>query len=284
MSSPTLNNPAHPPGGALRALALAVLSVAALAAGACSSHAKKAPPPAPHPVIVVQPPAASAPASASSANTMAGVAAVAGAPAAVHQDVPPAARADFDRAVRLMRAGNTADAERSFRQIAAQYPQFAAPLVNVALLQRKQGQLDKAEETLKTAVAHESGSAVAWTELGVTQRMRGEFKDAAASYQKAVEVDPLYAPAWRNLGVLEDLYLGDPARALPAFEQYKTLTGEEKPVNGWIADLRQRLGMPAVKKPEAAAPAPADATPAPGAAPSPPAPQAAPVAAPKTGG
>ena len=67
-----------------------------------------------------------------------------------------------------------------------------------------------------------AASAVAWTELGVTQRMRGEFKDAAASYQKAVEVDPLYAPAWRNLGVLEDLYLADPARALPAFEQYKS--------------------------------------------------------------
>jgi tetratricopeptide (TPR) repeat protein len=204
----------------------------------------------------------------------------------VHPDVPPAARADFTRAVNLMRAGNTADAERAFRQIATQYPQFAAPLVNVGLMQRKLGQLDKAEESLKSAVAREGASAVAWTELGVTQRMRGEFKDAAASYQKAVEVDPLYAPAWRNLGVLEDLYLADPARALPAFEQYKTLTGEEKPVSGWIADLRQRLGMPAVKRPEAAAPAPEQGAPAPGdagAAP-PPAPQPAPGAAPKTGG
>ena len=96
-----------------------------------------------------------------------------------------------------------------------------------ALLQRKQGQLDKAEEALKSAVARENSSAVAWTELGVTQRMRGEFKDAAASYQKAVEADPLMRPAWRNLGVLEDLYLGDPERALPAFEQYKQITGEE---------------------------------------------------------
>ncbi len=117
--------------------------------------------------------------------------------------------------------------------------------------------------------------------------MRGEFKDAAASYQKAVEVDPLYAPAWRNLGVLEDLYLSDPARALPAFEQYKSLTGEEKPVSGWIADLRQRLGMPAAKRPEAAAPPPDNgAAPAaePGTAAPPPVPEPAPDAAPKTGG
>ena len=51
--------------------------------------------------------------------------------------------------------------------------------------------------------------------------------------------------------MLADLYLGDPERALAAFEQYKTLTGEEKPVSGWIAELRQRLGMAAPKRPEA---------------------------------
>jgi tetratricopeptide (TPR) repeat protein len=269
-----------------------LLCAAAFSLGACSL-ARRETAPAPHPVVTVPAAAGPAAAPAGSGGAPGAVsgsgAAVAGAaaPAAVRPEVPPAARADFTRAVMLMRAGSTADAERAFRQIAAQYPQFAAPLVNVGLMQRKQGQLEKAEASLKSAVARENGSAVAWTELGVTQRMRGEFKDAAASYQKAVEVDPLYAPAWRNLGVLEDLYLGDPARALPAFEQYKSLTGEEKPVSGWIADLRQRLGMPAVRRPEAAAPAPGSGAPPaaePGAAVPPPAPEPAPAAAPKTGG
>ena len=294
MSSPTLNNPVPVACTAVRVPALAVLCCAALALGACSGTSRKESPQPAHPVITVPGPTAGAPAAAAPAGTPGGAAAApaagapaTSAPAAVHLDVPAAARADFTRAVNLMRAGNTADAERAFRQIATQYPQFAAPLVNVGLLQRKQGQLDKAEESLQSAVAREGTSAVAWTELGVTQRMRGEFKDAAASYQKAVEVDPLYAPAWRNLGVLEDLYLADPARALPAFEQYKALTGEEKPVSGWIADLRQRLGMPAVKRPEAAAPAPENAAPAPGAAPEQPEQPAQPppaAAAPTTGG
>jgi hypothetical protein len=69
-------------------------------------------------------------------------------------------------------------------------------------------------------------------------------------------VEPRYAPAWRNLGVVSDLYLGDPNRALKAFEQYKELTGEDKPVSGWIAELRQRLGLPA-KRPAAGESAPA---------------------------
>ncbi len=148
-----------------------------------------------------------------------------------------------------MRSGNLAEAELGFKQVSLQYPQFAAPLVNLAILQRKAGQLEEAEKTLRSAIGRESGSAVAWSELGVTQRLRGEFKEAAASYEQAIGADEHYAPAWRNLGVVCDLYLDDPQRALKAFEQYKQLTGEEKPVNGWIAELRQRLRLPPVKPP-----------------------------------
>lgn len=188
------------------------------------------------------------------------------APAPAHPQVSPAARADFDRVVSYMRAGKAVEAQLGFKQLSLQYPQFAAPLVNLAILQRNEGHLEQAEETLKSAVAHERGSAVAWNELGATQRMRGQFKDAASSYEQAIAADPRYAPAWRNLGVLSDLYLGDPGRALTAFEQYRQLTGEDKPVSGWIAELRQRLGMAPPKRPAPAAPAdgkPGDAAPAP---------------------
>jgi tetratricopeptide (TPR) repeat protein len=185
-------------------------------------------------------------------------ASAAGAAAAPRPQVPPEAQADFTRAVNLMRAGNSAGAEVGFKQIAQQYPQFAAPWANLGILYRDAGHLDQAEQAQKTGVEREPGSAVAWTELGVTQRMRGEFKDAADSYEQAIKADPQYAPAWRNLGVVSDLYLGDPQRALTALARYRELTGEDKPVSNWIAELRQRLGMPPAKKPEATAPAPAN--------------------------
>ena len=209
------------------------------------------------------------------------------APAPAHPQVSPAARADFDRVVSYMRAGKAVEAQLGFKQFSLQYPQFAAPLVNLAILQRNDGHLEQAEETLKSAVAHERGSAVAWNELGATQRMRGQFKDAASSYEQAIAADPRYAPAWRNLGVLSDLYLGDPGRALTAFEQYRQLTGEDKPVSGWIAELRQRLGMPPVKRPAPADGNPGDAVPGappagtPGAAAPPGAPASPPRAAPE---
>ena len=241
-SSEALREPPRCDAGA----AALLVALALIGLGACSSTPSRGKAPAaPAAAGASAHPAGAAPAgkSAAAGTAATGASADATAKAAagattggaestapvVHPEVPPAARADFDRAV--------------------QYPQFSAPLVNLAIMQRKDGHLDQAEATLKSAVQHENGSAIAWTELGATQRMRGEFRDAAASYEQAIAADPRYAPAWRNLGVVSDLYLGDPNRALKAFEQYKQLTGEDKPVSGWIAELRQRLGLTPAKKP-----------------------------------
>jgi len=179
---------------------------------------------------------------------------------------PPSAKAtaDFNRAVNFMRSGNNTEAELEFKQMTLAYPRLATPYVNLGILYRKTGHLDQSEEALKGAVERNGGSAVAWNELGATQRMRGEFPDAAASYEKAIVAEPNFAPAYRNLGVVSDLYLGDPERALTALERYKELTGEDRPVTSWIAELRQRTGKPPVK-PAGAAPAAASGDASPGA-------------------
>ena len=172
-------------------------------------------------------------------------------------EIPRRALADFDRAVGLMRSGNAGEAELEFKTLVAGYPQLTGAHINLALLQRKANHLDEAEATLKSAVEKNPNSASAWNELGLTQRMRGEFHDAAASYEQSLAADPNFAPAHRNYAVLLDLYLGDPEHALTELERYKELTHEEKPITGWIAELRQRTGKPAAPKP-AAAPAPTE--------------------------
>jgi tetratricopeptide (TPR) repeat protein len=171
-------------------------------------------------------------------------------PAAVAEP-PPRALADFDHAVGLMRAGNQAQAEAEFQQLAVGYPSFAGPDINLGILYRKDGRLDESEQALKAATARNGASAAAWNELGVTLRLRGQFHEAAAAYEHAIAADANFAPAHRNLGVVLDLYLADPERALTEFERYQELSGEEKPVSVWIAELRQRTGQ---KKPASATP------------------------------
>ncbi|MBS0387958.1 MAG: tetratricopeptide repeat protein, partial [Proteobacteria bacterium] len=149
-----------------------------------------------------------------------------------------------------------------------------------------EGKLDEAAKALQRATERGPGNAAAWTELGLVRRALGKFPEAKAAYTQAIAADPGYAPAHRNLGVLLDLYLGDPVAALPEMEQYKQISGEDKPVSGWIAELRHRTGIKAPAPPPAA-PAPVTTAPAsapvgtgtPGAAPdAPPANTAAPAA------
>jgi cellulose synthase operon protein C len=193
------------------------------------------------------------------------------------------ALADYERAAKLASDGKRTEAELQLQQFELQYPGFAAPAIDLGLLARADGKLPDSEAALRRATVLEPGNAIAWSELGVTLRQEGKFNDARAAYAQALASDASYAPAHRNLGVLLDLYQGDPAAALPEFERYKDLSGEDKPVSSWIAELRARTG---VKPPAAAEPgagAPASEAPAAG-APAPEAPAGAPVAAGNTGG
>ena len=178
---------------------------------------------------------------------------------------PPsaAALADFQHATDLANAGRNTDAQLELEQFELRYPGYAIPAIDLGLLSRRAGNLAASEAALQRATQLDPDSAVAWSELGVTLRQEGKFAPARAAYAHALGADPNYAPAHRNLGVLLDLYLGDAAAALPQFERYRALTGEDKPVSTWIADLRQRTGIkPTPSAPSAAGTSPASAAPA----------------------
>jgi cellulose synthase operon protein C len=161
--------------------------------------------------------------------------------------------AQHDRAVAQANAGQSADAELEFRQLMEAGPEFAGAAYNLGVLLAGQGKLTEAEAALREAVRRTPGSAMALTELGFVQRLLGKFDAAVVSYEQALQAAPEHAPAWRNLGVVRDLYLGDPAAAVEPFERYKALSGEDRPITSWIADVKQRAGK--------REPAPAPATP-----------------------
>jgi tetratricopeptide (TPR) repeat protein len=156
----------------------------------------------------------------------------------------PSARemAQFERAVQQVRAGQTQDAELEFKQLIDAVPAAAGAAYNLGVLLRAAGQFEQAENALLTATQRAPRSAVAFNELGVVRRERGNFAGAAAAYTQALAIDPDMVAAHRNIAVLRDVYLGDAAAALPDFERYQALTGEDKPVASWIADVKQRAG------------------------------------------
>jgi tetratricopeptide (TPR) repeat protein len=157
----------------------------------------------------------------------------------------PQLAADFARAVGLHKGGRTTDAELEFKQLDLQYGGVPEAGINVGVIARQTGRLDEAAQALRAVTERTPQSAVAWDELGLTLRAQGKFAEARTAYEHAVAADPNDAAAHRNFGVLLDMYLGEPVAALPQFERYKELSGEDKPVSSWIADLRARTGVKA---------------------------------------
>jgi tetratricopeptide (TPR) repeat protein len=187
-----------------------------------------------------------APVAAPTASAPAAAAPAADAP------VPPRAAQQYSQALQMMKSGRSTDAELEFKQLAVAYPQFAGPQLNLGLIYLKDARLTDAETAFKAAVKITPGNPIAGNELGIVERKLGKFADAETAYQNAISAEPNYAAAHLNLGVLYDLYLAEPQKALEQFERYIEIAGDNKQVNGWVVELRKRVGAaapPAKKEP-----------------------------------
>ena len=102
----------------------------------------------------------------------------------------------------------------------------------------------EARELLESALQRDPANAAGWSRLGVAERRLGRFGAARDAYGLAIAADPACAAAERNLALLLDLYLGDPAAALPHYERYQLLAGEaDAEAAAWLLELRTRLGQ-----------------------------------------
>ena len=155
----------------------------------------------------------------------------------------PAAIAAYGQALATLHGGDEAAAEAKFQSLAQTWPDYSGPLVNLAMIKARRGELEPATALLQRAVAVCASCATPWNELGVIQRQQGRFADAEQSYLKAIAADSAYANAYFNLGVLYELYLQRPELALSQYGRFRELQAGDPAANEvdkWIVDLTRR--------------------------------------------
>ncbi len=153
-------------------------------------------------------------------------------------DTAHAVGPQFDQALGLMHAQHYSQAIPLLEPLNKARPDSQLVAVNLAIAQSRSDHDAQAEPLLHRLLAQYPADAVAWNELGMLQRRAGQFAAAQHSYEQALAANAAYADAELNLAILYDLYLQQPAQALPHYRRYQTLaTTPDKRVSLWIAEL-----------------------------------------------
>lgn len=158
------------------------------------------------------------------------------------ENVDPAARAMFDKALQALDAGNLRAAEGWFTSITRQFPDYASPWTNLGIIYARAGRDKDALAALDQALMLAPDDCAPLVQKGVLLRKRGEFREAEKAYQTCVRSEPGNAAAELNLGILYELYLGRLEDALRAYQRYQSLADPpDERVATWIATLARRV-------------------------------------------
>lgn len=152
--------------------------------------------------------------------------------------------ADYAAALSYLSQERWGPAESALKAYAERNPGQSSPYVNLALLFKRTQRDDLAQAALAKALEINPNQAAAYNLRGVYAREAGDFAAAQQAYEKAIAVDPQYPNAYLNLAILHDLYLHQVRRALPYYERYAAMVGEEaldQTVKSWIADAQRQV-------------------------------------------
>ena len=147
----------------------------------------------------------------------------------------------YKYALEAMQAENYSQAISMFDQIIAKEPRASGPWVNKAIAYRNLQQLDKASESIETAVKLNPTNPYALNQAGIIKRELGEFESAHDMYKRALAEYPNYANAHLNLAILCDLYLQKMVCAKSHYQAYQEINKkDDKKVLAWINDISRR--------------------------------------------
>jgi len=156
-------------------------------------------------------------------------------------EIPARVLTMYEQAAASMASGDFVDAELRFKEFLLQYPGYPGTHVNLAIIHANNQNDAATQAEIDAALSLDPNHPAALNQLGMLLRRNGKFLEAEAAYLKAVTVSPDYALAHYNLGVLNELYLQRLDTALQHFETYQSLVGEDKQVAKWISDLTRRV-------------------------------------------
>ena len=147
----------------------------------------------------------------------------------------------FAAAVAEHQAGNSADAERLYRELVAAHPDYAAGWCNLGVLMVHAGKPDDAAACYVQALTAVPGHPDAHFNLGNLYRRAGRLPEAAAEYHNCLAGNPNHSAAWFNVGLCRSA-MNDLPAAGEAFREVTRLEPNSPDARLRLGDALMRTG------------------------------------------
>ena len=152
-------------------------------------------------------------------------------------------KSHFNDAAVAIKEKNYKHAEKILTSLTAQESTHPAIWVNLGVVLMNTNRPVEAETAWSTAISLSPPIETPYLLLARAQRQRGAFKEAEATLENASEKWPNNALIQYNLGILNELYLGNPAKAIAAYESFqKQQKSPDANVQNWIEQLKRGSG------------------------------------------
>jgi len=161
----------------------------------------------------------------------------------VKQAIPPGAEQQYQQALAAIDQQDWPSAQTVLLSMQNEFPQLASVSSTLGWVYRQQGDIEKAQAVLEPLIGNPTlYKPDAYMNLALIYREQGLFKKAEALYDQAVVIWPDDADLHINAGILQDLYLGQLAKALAHYQQAQAAsTQRNRTLEGWIKDLERRI-------------------------------------------
>jgi len=134
------------------------------------------------------------------------------------QATPDSAVLLFNLGIASAENGDLAKAEDCYRRAIAIHPRYTGAMINLGNILRQQGKASEATALFQRALAIDPQNPDAWLNLGNTALQAGSFGEARSDYQRSLELKPASVEATLDLGAVYQR-LGDLDAARKQYER-----------------------------------------------------------------
>ena len=148
----------------------------------------------------------------------------------------------FIDAMILLQGGDDDAGIAALQNLNEEQSLLSGPAYNLAYYYYQKEQTDEAKKYLGITLSRNYNNLDARNLKAKIYRDESDFTAAEKEYLTIIDIWGAYLPAYRNLGILYDLYMGQFAKALNYYQQYRKLNPkEDRQVKGWILVIERKL-------------------------------------------